>query len=103
CFEFCAGAPFFGTEFGVECFCGTEVDDPEVLPPGECDLPCAGAPTEICGGRDAITVYRPIEFDNGLGCYADKADDRIFEVKALVTSTMTTELCADECSSFTYY
>ncbi|CAM9302811.1 unnamed protein product [Sphacelaria rigidula] len=102
CSTFCVGAPWFGTEYAVECFCGVEGDNPEVISDG-CDFACGGDDDEICGGRDAISIYKPnVVSGGGLGCYADTAADRVFE-KALSSTDMTTALCAETCDGSKYY
>lgn len=47
---------YFGVEYTNECFCG---DTLLVAKTGEagCNMPCAGAPGEICGGANRIGVF----------------------------------------------
>lgn len=63
CADFCAemnpNFVFAGVEFGVQCFCGTEMDalskkDDPLKP---CTTPCGGSPTEMCGGGCSLTMY----------------------------------------------
>lgn len=48
-----------GVEYGVQCFCGTEIHAHSKLndPTKKCDMPCGGNPAEKCGGGCALTVY----------------------------------------------
>ncbi|KAG8805415.1 hypothetical protein FRC17_005529, partial [Serendipita sp. 399] len=60
CIDGCAAAGFSsaGVEFGRECFC-----DNVTFPPrqsedmSECNKPCTGDASEICGGPDRILIY----------------------------------------------
>lgn len=58
CEEVCEGYKFFGTQYGHECWCGS--DDIDHLQHGEseeCNYECAGDAGEICGGRWSMSVY----------------------------------------------
>ncbi|CAM9734011.1 unnamed protein product, partial [Sphacelaria rigidula] len=83
----------------LQCFCGSELPS---TPSDACTSPCGGAPEEICGGRNAVSVYSFNTDSNVLGCVADTFADRIFE-PVLFDDSMTTELCAETCTGFTYY
>ncbi|KAG8793431.1 hypothetical protein FRC17_008451, partial [Serendipita sp. 399] len=60
CIDGCAAAGFSsaGVEFGKECFC-----DNVTYPPGqseqmnECNKPCTGDGSRICGGSDRVLIY----------------------------------------------
>lgn len=72
----------------MQCFCGVEGDMPEEIS-DSCNIPCGGDENEICGGINAISVYKPIVASGGgLGCYADMIADRIFE-RAETSDDMT--------------
>ncbi|CAN0494030.1 unnamed protein product, partial [Scytosiphon promiscuus] len=70
-----------------QCFCGSERESFRRFGPGICDFPCAGASSgsrEICGGRDAITVYSnddPVvpAPPTYWGCWRDTRNDRIMQ------------------------
>ncbi|CAN0452164.1 unnamed protein product [Pylaiella littoralis] len=59
CYGLCISADtsyvFFGTEYSNECWCSTTFSEPTA--DGVCDYECAGNPSEICGGYDAISAY----------------------------------------------
>ncbi|CAM9537598.1 unnamed protein product [Sphacelaria rigidula] len=61
CFDYCLslGAPYFGTQFGVECWCATEmvVEYDRHGEGAECNYACAGNGSEMCGGNDALNLY----------------------------------------------
>lgn len=58
CAAFCADYPYYGVEYGEECYCGDYTSDYDSA--GEstgCDVACAGDSSLTCGGRWAIEVY----------------------------------------------
>eukprot|EP00752_Nemacystus_decipiens_P008421 g7527.t1 len=60
CESFCSekGASIYATEYGHQCFCGTDESDFEIHGPSDgCNLPCVGDPSTYCGGYDAMSVY----------------------------------------------
>jgi len=59
CVNYCASKGFSiaGSQYGGECFCGNELSTVEKLDESKCDMPCAGAASETCGGSWAMTVY----------------------------------------------
>lgn len=62
CFEFCRTIPdmvFFGLIEGRECYC-TPYYKPPTKPQGtddNCDIPCEGDPTVMCGGKKKSLVF----------------------------------------------
>eukprot|EP00904_Undaria_pinnatifida_P008030 jgi/Undpi1/4357/HiC_scaffold_17.g07723.m1 len=112
CAEFCEGSPYFGTEFGQECFCAEESDDPDELGPAVCNFECSGDPTQTCGGILALSVYTypdsvvspPTNTTDptSLGCWGDSRNERIMMHK-LTSGSMTNEICYDLCSGYTYF
>ncbi|KAJ3217998.1 Radial spoke head 14 [Dinochytrium kinnereticum] len=50
------GFPFFGMEYGTECFCDNLVP-PQSAPMTECNIPCKGEPNAMCGGPFRLSVY----------------------------------------------
>lgn len=58
CAEHCEGSAYFGTEYAGECYCSRSSDNLNSLNVAtNCDMPCTGNATEMCGGHDAISVY----------------------------------------------
>ena len=93
CADLCPGSPYYGTQYGFECWCGSD-DEFDRHGPGVCDIPCVGNEDEVCGGDFAISVY-PNEGaiddttvtvetddveDDFLGCFGDDQNARIFPV-----------------------
>ncbi|KAG8881684.1 hypothetical protein FRB97_009233 [Tulasnella sp. 331] len=60
CIQTCSGLgyPYAGTEYGNECYCGNTL--PASLldaTTADCNAPCAGATSQICGGTYKLSVY----------------------------------------------
>jgi hypothetical protein len=59
CFEFCRTVPdmgFFGINNGRDCYC-TPYYKPMAGSSAECDAPCPGNPTQMCGGKSKSSVF----------------------------------------------
>ncbi|CAM9927113.1 unnamed protein product [Ectocarpus fasciculatus] len=62
CYDYCLDqeAPLMATQWGIECWCATEVDvdyDRHGEAGETCDYACGGDKAEICGGYDAFDLY----------------------------------------------
>ena len=59
CMAACSDAGFdiFGLEYGGECFCGNSLQGVEKIAESECNMPCEGNATQVCGGPFALTVF----------------------------------------------
>ena len=68
-----------------QCFCGNadEFED-NAVPSDQCGLSitdlCTGDPTTACGGRDAIRVYKKLNYSL-LDCFQDDKASRIMQLK----------------------
>ena len=55
------GSTYAGVEYGAQCFCGNTVS-PDRMPTdsswSQCDMPCAGDGSQICGGPNALGLYK---------------------------------------------
>ena len=55
------GYPAAGVEYGEECYCGDYSDvwatGPELRPDGECNMPCSGNASELCGTGGRLQTY----------------------------------------------
>lgn len=63
CLAICAAQnyAFGGTEYGVECWCSTKITHGRrPVPARECNMPCSGNSTDICGGRNRISLYSQV-------------------------------------------
>lgn len=59
CFAFCSGRKglsYFGVSNGGECWCGKAIDA-SPMDSKLCDKPCAGQPSDMCGGIEGTNVY----------------------------------------------
>ncbi|KAG5794442.1 hypothetical protein H9Q69_006488 [Fusarium xylarioides] len=60
CLTACAdqGFPFAGLEYGGECYCGNVLaNDTVKADVGDCNVPCNGDKTLLCGGPSRLSVY----------------------------------------------
>jgi hypothetical protein len=58
CAAFCEGFAYFGTEYGVECYCGDEFGEGSIVAPGsQCNMACGGDATQLCGAGNRLSVY----------------------------------------------
>ncbi|CAM9418052.1 unnamed protein product, partial [Choristocarpus tenellus] len=111
CASYCSGlgATFFGTEYGIECFCGVESASLSGTS-ADCDVACGGDISDTCGGFNAMNVYEfdepgtvttspPIEppIEPSIGCLTDSASSRRFTLGETSSSSMTTEVCSSFC------
>lgn len=59
CADFCDGYMFFGTQYGVECYCGDVLNDAsEEVEEDECGMVCGGSDAEFCGDGNRLSVYK---------------------------------------------
>ncbi|XP_046549409.1 putative fungistatic metabolite [Haliotis rubra] len=55
------GYSFFGLSVGTECYCGNMIKSGfKKVPDNECNYPCAGDNTEMCGGPWRMTIYQVV-------------------------------------------
>ncbi|KAF7128461.1 hypothetical protein CNMCM5793_003191 [Aspergillus hiratsukae] len=75
-----AARTFSGVKAGNECWCSPFVGGEHARNQSDCNLPCSGDKDEICGGKQCVNVFEPVE--------ADEDDGSV--TKAMPTSTSTT-------------
>ncbi|CAN0104949.1 unnamed protein product [Scytosiphon promiscuus] len=107
CATYCEGDDFFGLQYGVECWCGSDDDVDNLFRhgTGTCNYPCAGDGKKSCGGEYAMSLYQfgaalPVEIPDGskfLGCYNDLVADRALSLKKTSRKDLTHEDCMDFC------
>ena len=56
CHCFKAGRAFAGVQYHFECFCG-DILPPIQVPEEECNAPCRGNSSQMCGGAERNSVY----------------------------------------------
>ena len=115
CAGLCARYPYFGTQWGRECWCDNELTSGSgPAPLSECNVPCIGDETEICGGSRRLSLYQndgwvgpehPTSIGDYAfyGCVTDSASRRTLTGAMLGSSAMTLEMCATFCSGYTYF
>lgn len=111
CKDYCVdqnGYPFWGVEWGVECFCGWRRGETTSRAgnEAECDMACAGDPTQTCGGDRRINVFGPEDTPAyvWLGCLTD-ADPTgpVLDGYSFPSSSMTNQLCESQCTAWDYF
>ncbi len=68
CAARCESYPYYGLEYGVECWCGS-YDEDDYDKYGEssgCTMPCSGNDNVSCGGEFAIRVFTQGEIASNL-------------------------------------
>ncbi|OCK73379.1 WSC-domain-containing protein [Lepidopterella palustris CBS 459.81] len=115
CAQLCSRNPYFGTEWSRECWCGVELTSGSAPAPlSECNYPCTGDATEMCGGSRRLSLYHndawtAPQLPNSIGNYAlygcvtDSPSHRTLTGASLSNSDMTLEMCATFCSAYKYF
>ncbi|KAF4554906.1 Hypothetical protein D9617_3g019750 [Elsinoe fawcettii] len=68
CIAKCKGYQYMGLEYGKQCFCGNSIPTdrvPSSTTYGQCNMPCAGNSSQICGGGSQLSLYKAC---TGSGC-----------------------------------
>ncbi|KAI1142985.1 putative glyoxal oxidase [Hypoxylon sp. FL0543] len=132
CQAFCSGkgTTLFGVEYARECYCGNKFETGSVqAPASDCNMLCAGDPSEYCGAGNRLSVYiengtsvptststAPSSTDSGTpaptgfpdgwtdqGCWQDGPNGRIMPTyQAPDDPQLTRQKCAQTCFSNGY-
>ncbi|KAI1323225.1 hypothetical protein F5Y16DRAFT_351006 [Xylariaceae sp. FL0255] len=123
CVQLCASMNYTisGTEYYQQCFCGNAIYNGgyELNSTAECNTPCTGDSTEMCGGSGYLAiisdgtpqVYEPpttqLSGLNGTwtyqGCYVDNLNNtRTLPWQVFQTGYMTATTCLYQCGLFGY-
>lgn len=114
CSQFCKDYQYFGTEFGDECYCGlTVATTSEKAYDSDCNVPCDGDASEMCGGPARMNLYRqsgesfainPIVLGwEYAGCHSDSVSNRVLNDAKLFQDNMTPQVCANFCKGYQYF
>ncbi|KAK0632494.1 WSC domain-containing protein [Immersiella caudata] len=115
CAASCAGYPWFGLEYGTQCFCGTELlSSAKKVAEYECNMECGGNADIPCGDADRLNVYfnpdvkpvgnpKTVGKYSAKGCYTDSQSLRSLGGAVLRRSDMTVEMCAGYCVNFEHF
>ena len=57
CAAQCGGFKFFGVQDGYACFCGDDYGTYGPAPESDCNVPCTGDHSIMCGGPDRNSIY----------------------------------------------
>ena len=57
----CAAFTFYAMRGGDECVCGERFGRYGAVNDTECDTPCSGEPSRLCGGVNRSSVYRQVK------------------------------------------
>lgn len=126
-----AGYVLAGSEYAGECFCGNALQAGGApAPDGEtqCNMPCNGNQTEICGGSNRLSLFRyylgnesptssttgavsstaaavPTGLPDGFeykGCYVDGPGYRVMQNQQPDDQQMTVASCSSRCARLGY-
>ncbi|KAF2459249.1 hypothetical protein BDY21DRAFT_204088 [Lineolata rhizophorae] len=114
CADLCDGFKLFGTEYGVECYCGNELDEDSSLAAlSDCSMACGGNAEEMCGAGYRLSVYENSDYEpvghgdvagyEYEGCFEDSVDDRVLNGGFMASDDLTAESCADYCGDAAYF
>ncbi|KAI1214879.1 heme peroxidase [Annulohypoxylon truncatum] len=120
CMNNCTGYVYWGTEYGRECYCGDSLQSTsEKAPITDCNMVCGGDSTEYCGDSNRLELYsttasqptptatlapKPtVSSYVRVGCYTELSNGRALTGAAYADDAMTLEMCASNCTGFTYW
>ncbi|KAF2267177.1 carbohydrate-binding WSC, partial [Lojkania enalia] len=115
CASFCTGYLYFGVEYGRECYCGDALaNNPSTVPDSDCDVPCSGNASLICGAGNRLNVWKSdtittppstpsITGYTYEGCYTDSVVNRTLTSGFYYDSAMTNAMCKDLCDGATLF
>ncbi|KAG8845972.1 hypothetical protein FRB96_002198 [Tulasnella sp. 330] len=105
CQSFCAShtpsLPYYGTENGNECWCGSAPPPTSLAASSsDCSTTCTGDSNSKCGGAWRINVYGPSTWTS-MGCFADQ-NARTLAGPTYTDAAMTPALCQQKCAGYAY-
>ncbi len=115
CAAACAAYPYFGVEYGTQCYCGTSLADTIAESvPGRCAMSCGGNPNQICGDGNQLNIYQQAVGSTGgnlptvdgffyKSCWTDDVNLRSLTGDEYMADAMTVEACATLCQGYHYF
>ncbi|RGP78132.1 hypothetical protein FLONG3_3701, partial [Fusarium longipes] len=101
CLTACAdqGFPLAGLEYGGECYCGNVLaNDTVKADVGDCNVPCNGDSTLLCGGASRLSVYISMDLLSLQPCGWTPSNSASSSV-SIQSSTSTTSASTSSVSS----
>lgn len=98
CQRLCADHHYAGVQWHSQCWCGDSLGGYDLRPDGECNTPCSGDPTQMCGGGWRNSVYF---VPTHLGCYSDSST-RALPVFKGYSYGMAPQKCQALCDGYAY-
>lgn len=118
CLAFCTskGFAYAGTEYSVECFCGSSIAAAATeLTDADCNMPCSGDATQPCGAGSKLSLFHTTEITGPqtnpgadgwehLGCYTEGTTGRAltFGAGGIPNAEMTVAKCTAACRAANY-
>ncbi|KAK4237144.1 glyoxal oxidase [Achaetomium macrosporum] len=116
CLDFCEskGFPYAGTEYSVECFCGsTPASGTQKLADSDCNMACSGDATQPCGAGSKLSLFHTTDVlgpqvNPGvndyvhMGCYAEGTTGRALTYGVGGIDGMTVAKCTAACRAANY-
>ncbi|KAL2199244.1 glyoxal oxidase like protein [Corynascus similis CBS 632.67] len=117
CLDYCAskGFPYAGTEYSVECYCGSSLAaGSNKVADSDCNMACSGNPSEPCGAGGKLSLFHSSAITGPaanpgvndyvhLGCYAEGNTGRALTYDAGVPGgDMTVAKCTAACRAANY-
>ena len=115
CQTFCSSSTnnygLAGLEYGSQCYCGNGLQSGSSLGQKNCNTPCKGNSSEICGGSSALSVYnlttyvppttvKAVGSYVSKGCYNETKTGRLLSGASYTNATgMTVESCVAFCKT----
>ncbi|KAK3324792.1 WSC domain-containing protein [Cercophora scortea] len=114
---------FTGLTLGTECWCGNSIRDVLASNKTDCNTPCTGSASDICGGRGRISIYEasvvltpPTTTTTStpaaatatnwhpLGCYIDASSRTLLNQATLPggATTLSSSTCTSACAAAGY-
>ncbi|KAL6803002.1 hypothetical protein GGI42DRAFT_359895 [Trichoderma sp. SZMC 28013] len=81
---------YAGVKEGNQCWCGSFVAGETSRNQTDCNLPCSGDKTQICGGKGRINVFAPVTTGQPSCSITNSASTTSITAKSSSTSTSTT-------------
>ena len=72
------GYHYAGVQYGGECWCGNQEPSSSMLTQAsDCNMPCPGNSSEVCGAGYRVNVYKAGEVTKDQGCKNENPLDHI--------------------------